>query len=33
MVIVTINGKEVDVESLELPEEVLQIIAEVIDSK
>ncbi len=32
MVIVTINGKEIDVENIELPEEVLRMIAEAIDS-
>ena len=33
MVIVTIEGKEIDVESIELPDEVLMMIAEAIDSK
>ena len=33
MVIVTIEGKEIDVENIELPDEVLRIIAEAIDSK
>ena len=33
MVIVTIEGKEVDVENIELPDEVLRMIAEAIDSK
>lgn len=33
MVIVTIEGKEIDVENIELPDEVLKMIAEAIDSK
>jgi hypothetical protein len=33
MVIVTIEGKEIDVENIELPDEVLRMIAEAIDSK
>lgn len=33
MVIVTIDGKEIDVENIELPDEVLMMIAEAIDSK
>lgn len=33
MVIVTIEGKEIDVENIELPDEVLMMIAEAIDSK
>jgi len=33
MVIVTIDGKEIDVENIELPDEVLRMIAEAIDSK
>ena len=33
MVIVTIEGKEIDVENIELPDEVLRMIVEAIDSK
>lgn len=33
VVIVTIEGKEIDVENIELPDEVLRMIAEAIDSK
>lgn len=33
VVIVTIDGKEIDVENIELPDEVLRMIAEAIDSK
>ena len=33
MVIVTIEGKEIDVENIQLPDEVLRMIAEAIDSK
>lgn len=33
MVMVTIEGKEIDVENIELPDEVLRMIAEAIDSK
>ena len=33
MVIVTIEGEEIDVENIELPDEVLRMIAEAIDSK
>ena len=33
MVIVTIEGKEIDVENIELPDEVLRMIAGAIDSK
>lgn len=33
MVIVTIEGKEIDVENIELPDEVLRMIAEAIDRK
>lgn len=33
MVIVTIEGKEIDIENIELPDEVLRMIAEAIDSK
>lgn len=33
MVIVTIDGNEIDVENIELPDEVLRMIAEAIDSK
>ena len=33
MVIVPIEGKEIDVENIELPDEVLRMIAEAIDSK
>lgn len=33
MVIVTTDGKEIDVENIELPDEVLRMIAEAIDSK
>ena len=33
MVIVTIEGKEIDVENIELLDEVLRMIAEAIDSK
>ena len=33
MVIVTIEGKEIDVENIELPDEVLRMIADAIDSK
>ena len=33
MVIVTIDGKEIDVENIELPDEVLRMIAEASDSK
>lgn len=33
MVVVTINGKKIDTENVELPEEVLRMIAETIDSQ
>lgn len=33
MVIVTIDGNEIDIENIELPDEVLRMIAEAIDSK
>lgn len=33
MVVVTIDGKEIDVGNIELPDEVLRMIAEAIDSK
>lgn len=33
VVIVTVEGKEIDVENIELPDEVLRMIAEAIDSK